>query len=584
MDKPWLRFYGEVPHSLDYPDRTMYELLRDGGLRWPEGVAYDFMGRRGTYRRLLADIDRCAAALTARGLRAGDTVTVSLPNTPHALVFFYALNRIGVIASMIHPLSTATEIEFYLRESKSRWIVTLDAFYESAAAAASAAAVDTIVLASIGEFLPPLKRLGFWATSGRRIVRPPAGDRRVLRWKALMEPPPKAAAGAAAHNAAPRDATTHNAAAPGAEAPPKADDPAVILYSGGTTGSPKGIVLSSRNFNALGLQVGTQGPVLPGDTILSILPVFHGFGLGVCVHTFLIAGGTCVLVPRFTSASVAALIRAKRPQYMAGVPTLYESLAADPTMARTDLSCLKMIYAGGDKLPEPVKNRFDEFLRSRNGRTELFEGYGLTESVTACIVTPRGHYRPGSIGIPLPDMLAKIVAPGTTDELPPDSDGELCVAGPTLMLGYLNSPEESAHALRVHPDGRTWLHTGDLCSMDADGFVYFRLRIKRIIKVSGVSVSPVLVEETLDRHPDVALSCVVGVPDNRKLQAIKAFVVLKNPSAASEEKAAELIEYCRKHLIKWSVPESIEFRPSLPLTRVGKVAFSELEREHEARR
>lgn len=559
QDRPWLAFYGDVPHSIDYPDKTMYQLLREAALAHPEARAWEFMGSSSSYSRLLREVDGCADALASRGIGPGSTVTVSLPNCPQALILFYALNKVGAVASMIHPLSAASEIEFYLRESRSSWMVTLDAFFATASEAAKAAGTGTILVCSVADYLGPAMKLGFWFASGRKIAPLPAGDDRILRWKDFL--------------GAPRTVRCERS-------PLGPEDCAVILYSGGTTGMPKGIMLSSRNFNALGLQVQTQGPIVPGDLILSILPVFHGFGLGVCVHTFLISGGTCVLVPRFTSATVARLVRKVRPQYMAGVPTLFESHMRDPVFEKTDLSCLKLVYAGGDKLPEVIKERFDAFLAAHGGRTTLLEGYGLTESVTACVTTPKTAYRPGSVGVPLPDMLAKIVAPGTTEELPPGQDGELCVSGPTLMLGYLNSPEETAATVRRHPDDRDWLHTGDLCSMDADGFVYFRLRMKRIIKVSGVSVTPTLVEELLDRHPDVELSCVIGVPDPRKMQAVKAYVVLRDKGSASAGKERELIDYCAKHLIKWSVPESIEFRDALPLTRVGKVAYSELEKEH----
>ncbi|MBN2351655.1 MAG: AMP-binding protein [Spirochaetales bacterium] len=552
--KPWLKFYDDVPQTLSYPEKTMYETVRGAARRFPGLIAYDFMGTRSTYARLLGDIDRAAAAFAARGLTKGDRVTVCLPNCPQAVIAFYALNKIGVTAAMIHPLSAPTEIDFYLKESGSVWAITLDAFYKNFAPVLGRSRVRTILLARIGDYLPALKRVGFFIASGRKIKKPPRDDERVLWWRDFFVPQPASAL-------APSDC-------------------AVILFSGGTTGAPKGIMLSSAAFNALGLQTATQGPMLPGDTILSILPMFHGFGLGVCVHTFLIGGGKCVLVPRFTPESVAALIKSERPQYMAGVPTLYEALVRDTTMRSANLGCLKRAYAGGDKLPRSVKERFEALVRERGGTAPLLEGYGLTESVTACIVTPKNHDREGSVGIPYPDMLAKIVLPGTREEAEPGADGELCVSGPTLMLGYLNSPDETAAALQKHADGRVWLHTGDLCSMDRDGFVYFKLRLKRIIKVSGVSVSPVQVEEALDMHPDVSLSCVIGVPDEYKIQRVKAYVILKDPSLAGPEKAAELIEHCKQHLITWSVPAEIEFREELPLTRVGKVAFTELEKEH----
>jgi long-chain acyl-CoA synthetase len=557
--KPWLKFYGDVPHSLDYPEKTMYQMVRKAAERYPHYTAYDFMGTRSSYEKFLSDIDLTADALLSQGLKQGDTVTICLPNCPQALILFYALNKIGAVASMIHPLSAPAEIEFYLKESNSVWAVTLDAFYKNFARILDNTKVTTLLLARIGDFLSPLKGFGFFVVSGRKIRKPPTHDKHVLWWNSLVSTP------ADKHI----DTT-----------PLKPDECAVILYSGGTTGTPKGIMLSSKNFNCLGMQIATQGPLEAGDVILSILPVFHGFGLGVCVHAFLIGGGKCVLVPRFTPETVAALIKKEKPQYMAGVPTLYESLVRNKIMRKTNLSCFKAAYAGGDKLPHSVKERFDELIKENGGKAELLEGYGLTESVTACIVTPKQQYREESVGIPLPDMQAKITKPGTDREVAPGTDGELCVSGPTLMLGYLNSPEVTAVTLKKHGDGRIWLHTGDICSMDSDGFISFKLRMKRIIKVSGVSVSPVQVEEVLDAHPDVSLCCVIGIPDPYKMQIVKAFVVLKEPAKDSAEKEKELIEYCRQHLIKWSVPKQIEFRDSLPLTLVGKVAFSELEKEH----
>jgi long-chain acyl-CoA synthetase len=341
-------------------------------------------------------------------------------------------------------------------------------------------------------------------------------------------------------------------------------------------------MLSNRNFNALGLQIACQGPIIPGDTILSILPMFHGFGLGICIHTFLIKGGRCILMPNFTPESVAVLIRKKKPQYIAGVPTLFEALLRNKLINRESLKCLKTAYVGGDKLPQNIKERFDKLIKKQGGKAELLEGYGLTESVTACIVTPGKRYRAGSMGIPLPDILAKVVIPGTCDEARAGSDGELCISGPTVMLGYLNSPEDTDRVLKKHDDGRIWLHTGDICSMDSDGYFYFKLRMKRIVKVSGISVSPVQVEEVLAGHPDIALSCVIGIPDEYKMQVLKAYVVLRDPSEASGKKGEEIIGFCRKSLNKWSVPAEVEFRKFLPLTKIGKVSYRDLEKENGA--
>jgi long-chain acyl-CoA synthetase len=240
-------------------------------------------------------------------------------------------------------------------------------------------------------------------------------------------------------------------------------------------------------------------------------------------------------------------------------------------------------FCGADTLPFTVKERFEEMVKKQGGNVQLLEGYGLTEAVTAIMATPIGCYRKGSIGVPFPDMLAKIVLLGTIDEAPVGEEGEICVSGPAVMLGYLDQPEETANTLKKHADGRIWLHTGDIGTMDEDGFFYFKLRQKRMIKSSGMNVYPAQVEELLYKHPKVRDACVIGVPDEAQVQTVKGFVVLKNPQDASPETEKELINYCREHLIKWSCPRSIEFRDDLPKTLVGKVAFNVLEKEEVAK-
>ena len=282
------------------------------------------------------------------------------------------------------------------------------------------------------------------------------------------------------------------------------DEMAVILFSGGTTGVPKGIMLSNFNFISEGMQVSVWGSLGGGDAILAILPIFHGFGLGVCVNAAFMGGGKSILVPQFTPEIVADLIKKKRPNFVVGVPTLFEALCSNPVFQKADLSCLRATFSGADTLPRPVKERFEAVVKERGGNVQLLEGYGLTEAVTAIMATPLNQYREGSVGLPFPDMLAKIVTTGTTEEAPVGEEGEICVHGPAVMLGYLDQPEETANTLKTHADGKVWLHTGDIGTMDADGFFYFKLRQKRMIKSSGMNVYPAQVEDVLYRHPDVA--------------------------------------------------------------------------------
>jgi len=554
---PWLRHYGRVPHHLDYPDLTLHQALAAAAARSPESLAWDFFGTTSTYRRLLADVERCAAALASCGLKEGERLLVSMPTSPQGVIAFYAANRLDAVPAMIHPLSTSEEITRYLDMTGARIALTLDAFYPALAAAKPKRPLQTIILARIGDYLSPLKRFGFWLTKGRRIAAVPQ-DARVRWWRDLMA----------------RDWP----AVPGSKR--SADDPAAILFSGGTTGDPKGILLSNRNFIAEGLAGSAWVSMGAGDVMLAALPIFHGFGLGICVNAVFMAGGKSVLVPTFDAKSSSELIRRKRPNILVGVPTLFDALSKDPALAKADLSCITACFCGADTLPRPVKERFEGLVRSRGGSARLLEGYGLTEAVSGIMATPVEAYREGSIGVPLPDMLAKICRVGTTEAAPVGEEGELCVSGPAVMLGYLDAPQATADALRLHADGRTWLHTGDLARMDAESFFYFTVRLKRMIKSSGFNVYPAQVEAVLDEHPLVAESCVIGVPDTAQVERVKAVVVLKDPSRAGPETERSLIAYCRERLIKWSCPREIEFRDSLPHTRVGKIDYRALVKEH----
>ena len=558
--KPWLKFYGDIPEHIDYPRVTMYEALMQTVSRSPDALAYDFFGYTATYRQFGEEIDRCADALAALGLKKGDRITISMPTCPQGIICFYAANKLGVVASMIHPLSPAKEIEFYLNTAKSRFALTIDAFYGKFKAVQDKTELQTLILCRIPDYLPLIKQIGFNLTKGRKIPPVPK-DKLVAWWSDLMRGSyPKA---------------------------PKADmgtdEMAVILFSGGTTGVPKGIMLSNYNFISEGMQVSVWGSLGGGDAILAILPIFHGFGLGVCINAAFMGGGKSILVPQFTPEIVADLIKKKRPNFVVGVPTLFEALSSNPVFQKADLSCLRATFSGADTLPRPVKERFEAVVRERGGNTRLLEGYGLTEAVTAIMATPLNQYREGSVGLPFPDMLAKIVKTGTTEEAPVGEEGEICMHGPAVMLGYLDQPEETANTLRTHADGKIWLHTGDIGTMDADGFFYFKLRQKRMIKSSGMNVYPAQVEDVLYRHPDVLKACVIGVPDEKQVQRVKGFVVLKEPGKAGPEMEKALVAHCQEHLIRWSCPRDIEFRNDLPCTLVGKVAFNTLEQEEVAK-
>ena len=560
---PWTKYYGNTPKNLNYPHKTMFELLAATAKQYPDNTAYVFMGKKTSYTEFMKRIDAAAKGLYEMGIRKGDKVTICMANTPQALDCFYALNRIGAIPNMIHPLSAAKEIAFYLNFSKSKAILTLDQFYYKVEEILPELENPTeILIAKVVDELPfPLNML-YPLTKGARAVKklPKTG---YTLWYDMV-------------------AKGKNAQLPAHDG--KYDECAAILYSGGTTGTTKGIMLSNLNFNALGLQtIAASGyPSVAGMKMLSVMPVFHGFGLGIGIHTALIGGATCILIPQFSVQVYADTLIKQKPNLIPGVPTLFEALLRAPSLEGQDLSFLKGIFSGGDSLSPELKKKVDAFLKDHNCSEQIREGYGTTECVTASCLTPKDYARDRSIGVPFPDTYYKIVKPGTTEEADANTEGEVCVSGPTVMLGYMDNPEETANTLRSHHDGRIWLHTGDLGYMDQDGFVYFRQRIKRMIVTSGYNVYPSQLENIIDGPEKVLLSCVIGVKDEYRGQKLKAYVVPMPGIEPTEELKKEILDYCSHHVAKYAMPRELEFRKELPKTLVGKVAYRVLEEEANA--
>ena len=559
---PWVRFYGNTPASLEYPETTMYQQVEAAAKRYPNNIAYNFMGKQTSFKAFLNRIEAAAKGLTAMGLIRGDRVTICMANTPQALDCFYACNRIGVIPNMIHPLSAPKEIASYLNISKSKAILTLDQFYEKVASILPEVENPCrILIARVKDELPfPLNLLYPLTKNGRHSLPKQGYD----LWYDIVA--------AGKHTDLPADTG-------------KATDCGAILYSGGTTGATQGIMLSNLNFNALGLQtIAASGfGEVAGMKMLSIMPLFHGFGLGIGIHTALIGGATCILVPQFSIKIYADTLLKHKPQFIPGVPTLFEALLRAKALEHADLSFLKGIFSGGDSLSPELKKKVDTFLANHGCTEQIREGYGTTECVTASCLTPKDYARTGSIGVPFPDTFYKIVTPSTTEEVPIGNEGEICLTGPTVMLGYLNNNEDTRNVLRRHHDGRIWLHTGDLGHMDDDGFVYFHQRLKRMIITSGYNVYPSRLENIIDGHEKVLLSCVIGVKDSYRVQRVKAYIVPMPDIAPTEELKQELLDYCATRIAKYAMPREIEFRTELPKTLVGKVAYRVLEAEANAK-
>ncbi|MGN0989091.1 MAG: class I adenylate-forming enzyme family protein [Eubacteriales bacterium] len=555
---PWLGSYGDVQFHLEYPQGSMLDAVTQTAREYPEYTALSFMGSNISYKKMLERIDLAAKAFKAIGISEGDKVTVCMPNVPQTVYCLYALNRIGAIASMIHPLSAEGEIEFYLRTAGSKCAVTLDQFYGKFVNVRKNYPLQSLVITSVADALDPIKAAVFKLTS--KIPPIPKTDAEVVMWKDFL--------------AGGRKFTGEY------KVEKSGSDEAVILFSGGTTGTTKGIRLSNLNFNALGRQtIAMANNFEPGMSMLAAMPMFHGFGLGVCVHTMLAAGGRSILVPRFNVKSYSKLLKTEKPNYIAGVPTLFEAITRNPYMDKVNLKCLKGVFSGGDSLSIELKKKFDKFLADHGAQIRIREGYGTTECVTASCLTPYNKEKEGSIGLPYPDTYFIICKVGTDEEVPYGEDGEICIHGPSVMLGYMNNPEETAAALHTHADGRVWLHTGDMGYMDDEGFVYFKQRIKRMIITSGYNVYPSQLENIIDAHEAVVMSCVIGVKDDYKMQKVKAFIVPKEGYEPSDELKSSIMEHCRKHIAKYAMPYDIEFRKELPKTLVGKVAYTVLEKE-----
>lgn len=560
LKAPWTKYYEKGKTNLEYPNCSLYTRISKTADKFPDRIATNYFDTTYTYKKLIQNIDICAASFNSLGIGIGDVVTICMPNTPEAITAFYALNKIGAIANMIHPLSGENEIKNYINKSNSKMLITIDLAWEKVLNVLDDINIKNIVIISVNDSMNPILKLGYDVTKGRKVKKPPRYSSFVMNWQTFFSKG--------------KDCTFE------LDAKLKGNAYAAILYSGGTSGDPKGIVLSNRAFNAVAIQsIVAMGDVSEEDIILSILPIFHGFGLGICVHTILVKGATSILVPAFSAKTFDRLLSHYKPSIICGVPTLFEALLGNDKIAKLDLSFIRYVISGGDSLSISLKGKIDTFLKSRGSNAEVRQGYGLTECVAASCLELEHIHKPGSIGIPFPDVYYKIVEPRTHFEVPYGKDGEIVIHAPNLMSGYYNDEIETNKALQIHSDGLLWLHTGDMGYMDEDGFLFFKQRIKRMIVSAGYNLYPQYIENVIDSHPDVMMSTVVGIDHNYKGQVAKAFVVLKEGIKPSHSLKDSIKEYCAKTLPKYSLPYEIEFRVSLPKTLVGKIAYTKLMEE-----
>ena len=548
MERPWLKHYDPgVPQSLDYPEIPLYRLLDDAVVDNGDRPCTSFFRRRMTYGQIKRDSDAFAASLQRLGLTAGERVALLLPNSPQFVIAYYGILKAGAVVVALNPLANANELSVLLNDAESETLITIPLFLEKIAQLRDQTPLERVISARLADFMPLPLRLLMKVREWRQSAS--ANGVHDLDFKKLVE------------------------ASPPAEFRPAEVDPhalAVLLYSGGTTGAAKGIMLSHFNCVANAHQIAAWGQLEETAKLLSVLPLFHGYGMSVNMNACLLAGGEMILVPRFNAEEVLKTIDRQKPTFLTGVPTMFVAFSNVPGVEKYDVSSLEGIFVGAAPLTQGIK---DDFESKTGGR--MIEGYGLTEAVTAIMANPyRGQHKIGSIGIPFPDVDVKIVDLDDGRDLPPGELGQIVLRSPTVMLGYYGREERTEEAL---VDG--WLHTGDIGYMDEDGYFYITDRKKDLIIVGGFNVFPREIEEVLYQHPKVKEGVAVGIPDDYAGERVKVFAVLKEGETATEQ---AFIDYFREHLTRYKVPTEVEFRQELPKSVIGKILRRTLREEERA--
>lgn len=553
---PWSKYYKEDDLNIKIPNISMYEQVKRSAAKYPSYTAYEYFRKKTNYKTFLQKIDASAAAFKVMGIKKGDIVTLCMPNVPEVLIALYGLNKLGAIANMLHPLSAEEEIKENLLSTESEYLVMIDMFYQKIEKNIDETKVKKVIFVSASDSMGIFMKIGYQLTQGRKYLKYPKKEQ-FLSWKQFMK---------LSKNLREKIDTRFGK-----------DTPAVIIHSGGTSGTPKNVVIQNRAFLLAARQEQISLKQLkPGDCCLAIMPNFHGFGLSVLMHTPLALGCYTILVPQFDSKKFDILFKKTKPTCVLGVPTLFEALSENHNVKHLDLSFLKYAISGGDLLNSNLENKINEYFKTHNSKARITQGYGLSEALAAVCLAADDVNKSGSVGIPLAGNHVKIIDPATRETLAYNEVGEIVIHTKALMMGYLNNEIETNEALQVHKDGHVWLHTGDLGYMDEDGFVFYKGRQKRMIISSGYNVFPSHIEEVIEAHPAVLQCTVVGIPHPYKQEVPKAFIVLKEGFHGLFIKS-EIKEYCKKNLAKYMVPAEFVYRKKLPKTKLGKVDFVKLQ-------
>lgn len=562
IDKPWLKYYSEEAINAPLPECTIYEYLWENNKDYPKDIALEYLGSEISYGELFAHIDACVRSLTALNVKPGDIVTVALPSIPEALYMVYALNKMGAVANMIHPLAGEKELLHYLSEVGSDVAVIFEGTYKIIEKSIHTTCVTKAVVVSAGDSLPfGIKQLYMLKNKLPKFA--PGGM--FMNWKQFVS--------------LGKNVTV---------APIKKDSStmAIISHTGGTTGEPKGVMCSDKNINALIWQIGCNLPHGRQERYLVVLPPFINYSLVNAMLEPLSFGFRVILIPSYDPHKFDEYVRKYRPNHISSIPAYWEACLSNEKLKQMDLSCLKYIFYGGDAMNVKKEAEVNELLASCGVTMKLRKGLGSTEMMSAATVTYDDCNMPGSVGAPLVKVNCKIVEPDTFDELSYNQEGEICFAGDTLMMGYYNKPDATDEIVKIHPDGQRWIHTGDLGYLTEDGVLFVSGRIKRIIMTKGkdgivTKMFPDRIEKAVLEHPAVGLCCVIGVTDEARIHYAKAVVVLNDGHEGNEKLTQEIINGCKDALPEYMIPEEVEYRDDLPRTDRGKVDYRALEKETE---
>ena len=555
--KPWLKYYDQKFIDQTLPALSAFEYVCQRSKNHLNDTALDYYGRKFAYADLIVNVKKTAAALRGAGVKKGDIITVVSIMTPEIIALFYAADMMGATLNLVDPRYSVEGIREYIEEVDSHLLVCLNVVYERCRQAAKRTNVEKVIVLSPADSLPPVMAVGYKLTTPDKNKY----ASNVIRWKQFIK------GGEGQSTAA---------------EPYDPDHACVVVHTGGTTGSPKGVMLTDDCFNGIALQFQAYPKLFHrGQKLMNVMPPFIAYGFACGIHLPLVLGFTVVIIPNLDPDKLGSLVLKHKPEHMFGVPTHYQQLASDPKLRDKDLSFIINYAAGGDSLSRGAEQTVNDFLAAHGARYPIAKGYGMTEVSSAATVAAGLDNKPGSVGIPMVNTVVAAFEPGTDQELPIGQRGELCISGPCLMKGYYNKPEETAILLRRHPDGRVWAHTGDMGYLDEDGFVFLDSRIKRmIIRHDGFKVFPSMIENVVSRHPAVHQCSVVGCADKDHTQGRLPFVyiVLKADTTAKKKQVIrELERMCAEELPEYVQPVAYKFISSMPMTPVGKVDYRQLE-------